>query len=168
MKKYLALAVMAMVSMSAVATADALGPFTSNTAQFTSDLESDLVISVPAFNLSAPYVLDSVTVNLMHSASVDIAADNDDPHNEADVNARMIRAFFATGPGVNGFGTKTIASNIVHLGVDDNDGGDNDVFDPTSNDGVDFGELTYTDLLAGSYSPAPAAIHRVRGYRFHY
>ena len=157
MRRITLVAVLAVAALSTAVSAATIN-HCSNSAIFTSDTEPNVTVSFPAFNLGAMYELDAVSVGIFHSASVDIKGDNDDPFKTAAVNARMIRAFSATGPGVAGLGSKTVQGGVVNLGVDDNDGGDNDVFDPTPNDGTDFGgPLAYLNELAGTFTPGTAA-----------
>ena len=103
------MAFLAVISFSAIASAESIGPFSSNVVQFSSDLEADKTVSVAVFDLGSDYRLDSVTVDIRYSASVDMKADNDDPDDTAAVNARMIRSFTVSGPGVFQAGSKTVS-----------------------------------------------------------
>ena len=152
LKYIVALGAVVLVAMTA--SAATIGPFSSNIAQFSSDTEADQTISIPAFDLGSGYQLDTVSIDVLHSASVDIVGDNDDPFKTASVNARMVRSFSVTGPDVAQSGGNTISSGIVNLSVDDGDLG---VVDSNPADGTDFGgPLSYTDLLAGTANPAVA------------
>jgi len=126
----------------------------SDSVTFTSDLEADKTINLPKFDtVGGTLTLTGVTVALYHSGSADISGDNDDADEGCQVNARIIRAWAVAGPDVAGNGTNTVASGIVSL-VKDN--GDLDAFDPTTPDGTDFGTLSYSDLLAGTFTPSLA------------
>ena len=122
-------------------------------AHFTSDLQDPKVVSLPAFDtLGGTLTLTDVIVDFTWSASVEPAADNDDPLQGAVVRARMIRQFSATGPGVLvNPGENTITSGFINLDPDD---GDLTVFDTSAPDGHDFGIISFTDLAAGTYTPS--------------
>ncbi|TWT40325.1 hypothetical protein RAS1_40330 [Phycisphaerae bacterium RAS1] len=123
---------------------------------FTSDLEASQNINLPSFDtMGGTLTLLSVLVETEHSGSVHPRADNDDPFQGATVRARVVRQWSSTGPGVFAFGNTTINSPFVDLLADDGDGGNNDNFDATAPDGVDFGVLGYGPVLANSTNPAP-------------
>lgn len=131
------------------------GPYT-DCVTFSSDLQPAADITLPAFDGSLG-TLVGVSVTVTHSGSAEIAADNDDPLQSADVNARIIRQFSVTGPGgLNVFGGNTVTSPQVALGADDGDSGDVGNFDDSAPDGHFFGVLSYANLSAGSYSPLAA------------
>lgn len=128
----------------------------SDAVQFTSDFEPTRTVSLPSFDTQGgARSLLSVSVSITHSGSVYIAGDNDDKKKSTFVRGRMIREFAASGPGVVGFGSKTISGPLVPLLPDDGDG---PAFDPNGPDGVVFGTLSYTgELVPGSpFSPATA------------
>lgn len=121
---------------------------------FTSDLQPDQNIVLPSFdNMGGTLTLTGVQVDLIHSGSVTARGDNDDPFQGVQANARIIRSWDATGPGVAGSGFRQQTTPFVDLAPDNGDLG---LFDPTAPDGVDFGGLAYTNLPAGTFFPAPA------------
>jgi PEP-CTERM motif len=122
---------------------------------FTGDLEPNKTIDLPMFDtLGGTLTLTNVTVELIHSGSADLRADNDDPAKTGDVNSRIIRTWSVAGPGVAGTYGNTVTSLVVSLLQDD---GDLAAFDPTLPDGTDFGGgLSYADLAAGTHSPLEA------------
>lgn len=151
MRTFVALIGIGLLSSVALADVDVY----SGSVSFTSDQEPDKVITLPTFDdLGGTLTLTGVAVTVTHSGSALIQADNDDPDDEGDVRARIIRSFFVTVPDlptdsiVNGFKNNT--SDIVHLGLEDGDGG---TFDSTPPDGYNFGQLAYTDALAGVINP---------------
>lgn len=120
---------------------------------FTSDLEANKTVTLPSFNtMGGLLTLVGVTVDVTHDGGVDAAGDNDDEFQGVDANARVIRTFTASGPGVGAFGNKTINSPFVTLSPDNGDLGN---FDSTPPDGVVFGSLFYTAESAGTFNPAP-------------
>lgn len=128
----------------------------SGSVSFTSDAEPPKFINLASFNtMGGIRTLNSVLVEISHSGSVDIRGDNDDDFKTAVVNARMIRQNTTTGPGVFGFGNKTILGPNVSLAVDD---GDDGVFDASPPDGVNFGTLNFPfeAVLGSPASPANA------------
>ena len=126
---------------------------------FVSDLEAAKTIDLTAFDtLGGTRTLTSVTVEVFHRGSIDIAVDNDDNLQGGTANGRMIRmgalGDSVTGPGVaSGWLFNTVTTGQVVLDADD---GDNGVFDSSPPDGTDFGgPLSYSDILAGPYTPDP-------------
>ena len=125
---------------------------------FTSDLQASQTISLLSFDTTADRgcpegftaVLQSVLVEYTFSGSADIAVDNDDDFQGTTANARIIRTWSATGPGVNQVGTKTLASAPVELAEDD---GDDDVFDSSPPDGHAFTALSFSGEDGGSDTP---------------
>ena len=146
------------LTLAGTASADIVS-FTSGVAHFTSDLQPSQVVSIPTFDLDdycqAPMyaVLDNVTIEIYHSGSVIERGDNDDPFNMAEVQARMIRNGQVTGPDAVAFIGNTINTPAVQL---DPDNGDLTVFDPTPPDGVDFGQLQYSNMLGFTAFPTEA------------
>jgi hypothetical protein len=128
-------------------------------ALFTSDQEPAQEIVLDSFDTTLG-ILTDVTVELFHSGSVTIRADNDDPFNTADVQARMMRTWSLTGPDIIGGGTQTILSSVVTLAMDDGDG---NTLAPVPPDGVDFGLLSYADLPAGTHDPADLSLYEAAG-----
>lgn len=124
-------------------------------ATFTSDLNSNVTLTFPTFDIQggALQLLD-VKVEFVHAGTVRMSADNDDPFKTANVNARMIRAWLATGPGVATNAFKIVMTPTHFL---DKDNGDGLAFDPTPPDGTDFGgPLAYSSEPAGVFHPNPA------------
>ncbi len=126
-------------------------------ASFASDLQAPQNIALPAFDtMGGTRTLQTVTVEIYHRGSADIAVDNDDAFQGGTVQGRIIRSWSATGPGVAAgpvFTTVTTASEVLQ--PDDGDGAG--VFDSTSPDGTDFGgPVSYPDTLDGTYNPALA------------
>lgn len=142
-----------------VTSASALTVSDIGTVSFTSDLNPNDDIVLDSFDTSLG-ILTGVTVNMWHTGSVATRGDNDDPFNTADVQARMIRTWSATGPGVFGVGTHTVNSATQTLGLDDGDGS---VFDSAAPDGYDFGTLSYSNLSAGSFVPGSTAAYQTAG-----
>ncbi len=122
---------------------------------FTSDTGPDKDVVLPSFNTMGGYrILTDVLVELFHNGYCDTRADNDDPYKSAEVNSRIIRTWTESGPGVAGFGNKTVTSPVVSLSEDNGDG---ELWDETPPDGTDFGgPLWYTNVLAGSFNPSIA------------
>lgn len=123
---------------------------------FISDAQPPQNINLPSFNtMGGTRTLQTVSVEIFHSGSVDLAADNDDAFNVGRVQGRMIRWWSGTGPGVNtGTITRTATTSAVDLGLDNGDGA---VVDPTAPDGTDFGgPVSFPTTLANSYNPATA------------
>lgn len=148
------LSAMAVWTVALASTAQAAVEVYSGTVTFTSDAQPPQNIVLPSFNtMGGTRTLNSVLVEISHSGSVEIRGDNDDDFKTADVMARMIRQNTTTGPGVFGFGTKTILSPTVHLLQDD---GDDGIVDASLPDGVDFGTLNYAfeAVLGSPASPA--------------
>jgi len=144
----------------------------SDSVSFSSDLEADKTITLDSFDTTADYGLPLgqwadlilVTVTVTHEGSATMGADNDDPFNTTNVNARVVRTWALTGPGVTSSASKTVQSQPVFLDVDDTDGGDPDLFDPTPDDGHDFGALGYPSEAAAvlpNGTPAPALYETV-------
>ncbi|MBA7588694.1 hypothetical protein ES708_30761 [subsurface metagenome] len=135
--------------------ASALLEVHSGSVSFESDLEPNKDINLPSFDvLGGTRILNSVLVELFHSGSVSMLADNDDGFNTAQINAHIVRIWAATGPGVIGFGNETVTSPVVTLQLEDGDGA---TFDATPPDGKDFsGTTAYSNLLAGSFNPSTA------------
>lgn len=106
-------------------------------ANFNSDLNNNVTMTFPTFDTQggARQLLD-VTVEFQHLGQVRMGADNDDPFKTATVDARMIRAWMATGPGVVTSEFKIVSTQPEFLGKDNGDG---NLFDPTVPDGTDFG-----------------------------
>lgn len=124
---------------------------------FISDTEADQTITLPSFDTQGgALTLTGVTVEVLHSGSADITADNDDPAKSASVKARIIRGALIDGPGVFAQASKTVTSAVVALDPDNGDGAG--AFDGTGPDGHFFGTLNYVDEAAfGSpFSPSTA------------
>lgn len=153
---YIALALaIAVVSTAGQANAGPVSITYCDTVGFQSDLQPAGTVDLPSFdNMGGTRTLLDVIVNLSHSGSCEPAADNDDPFQGALVRARVIRQWNAAGPGVGTFGSNTVNSPFISLDADDNDGGNNDNFDPTGPDGHDFGVLGYGPLTIGPFNPA--------------
>jgi hypothetical protein len=123
--------------------------------QFISDLQPSMSIDLPSFdNQGGLLTLLSVLVEVSHSASVDLSADNDDPFNAAEVRGRLIRIWSAGGPGVATGANFAAFTPFVPLSADDGDGGNVLNFDPTPPDGVAFGTFGYPLTLVSSHNPA--------------
>lgn len=156
MRCFAILAVASLIVAPAMAETETFGP---ECVTFTSDLSPNQSIFLPQFDTNGGlHVLDSVSISLTHSGSADIAGDNDDALNTAEVQARIIRAFDVSGvtdPGFIGSGSETVQSNPVVLGLENGDGGD---FDSTGPDGHYFGVLSYSDQVA------PAIIGDMNNY----
>lgn len=124
-------------------------------AHFVSDLEPVAQINVPSFdNQGGALTLINVLVEIFHSASVEMSADNDDPFQGTTVRGRLTRIWSLTGPGVVSGGNFLAFTPFVNLLPDDNDGGSPLIFDRTPPDGIDFGTFGYSLALASSHSPA--------------
>lgn len=124
-------------------------------AHFVSDLEPVAQIDIPSFdNQGGTLTLISVLVEIFHSASVEMSADNDDPFQGATVRGRLTRIWSLTGPGVVSGGNFLAFTPFVNLAPDDNDGGSPLIFDRTPPDGIDFGTFGYGLTLASSHNPA--------------
>lgn len=106
-------------------------------ANFNSDLNNNVTMTFPTFDTQngARQLLD-VAVEFQHLGRVRMGADNDDPFKTTSVDARMIRAWMATGPGVVTSEFKIVSTPVVFLGKDNGDG---NLFDPLPPDGTDFG-----------------------------
>jgi len=152
-----------LVLMAGSAGADVLND--SGSVSFSSDLEANKTITVESFDTTNTTgcppgdwrQLNSVTITVTFDGSASVQADNDDDFQGATANARIIRVWSMSGPGVFGSGSKTVTSAIVTLGADD---GDDGVFDSSPIDGTDFGgPLAFTnEPAAGSpYAPLMAA-----------
>jgi len=138
-----------------------------DTVSFTSDLELPKVLTVPTFDtMGGTRILQNVEVTFLHSGGAEPAGDNDDPFQGAEVRARVVRNWSANGPGVFANGNETVTSPFTTLLPDDNDGGNNDTFDPPPADGVDFGVLGYSDLGAMAAEPRRAA-HDLRAVAYY-
>ena len=120
---------------------------------FSSDLEADKTITLPSFDtLGGTRTLTDVLVEFFFSGSCDIGVDSDDGDEEFDVNARIIRTWSGTGPDIfPAFGTKTYTPvPVVHLGMDDGDGGTLDLSAP---DGTNFGGVAFAMEAGTSHNP---------------
>ena len=158
MKELVTVCFVVLVASAGMAQADVISD--SGTVSFTSDLEDPKVVELMSFDTTADLcplgldtVLQSVTVTFSFDGGADLAGDNDDPFQSADMNGRVIRTWTATGPGVAAFGTETVTTAIIPLDPDDGDLG---IFDPNPPDGHDFGTVGFSGEGGGIYSPTPA------------
>ena len=119
---------------------------------FTSDLEANKTITLDSFNTQGgTLTLTDVLVEFFFSGSCDIAVDNDDGFKEFNVNARIIRAWLGSGPGIaTAFGTKTYTTAPVDLAKENGDG---TTLDITAPDGTNFGSVTFTMEAGTSHNP---------------
>jgi len=120
---------------------------------FSSDLEADKTITLDSFNtVGGTLTLTDVLVEFFFSGSCDIGVDSDDGDEEFDVNARIIRTWSGTGPDIfPASGTKTYTPvPVVHLGMDDGDGGTLDLSAP---DGTNFGGVAFAMEAGTSHNP---------------
>ena len=140
------------------ATASAYSLTDTGSTSFTSDLAQPGLISVDSFDTTKG-TLQGITIELWHAGQATMRADNDDPFNSAQVQARLIRIWSLTGPDITASGNKTIMSPVQLLGLDDGDGG---VFDSSAGDGHDFGYLSYS-FAAGTYTPTNLALYETAG-----
>ncbi len=118
---------------------------------FQSALQPSVVVSLPKFDdLGGSLTLTGVLVEFFHDGSVELEGDNDDPFDHGQqlfVQGQLIRSWSVAGPGgLNSGATKIVNTALVPLGPDDNDGGNNDVFDNSAPDGHDFGAVSYATL----------------------
>lgn len=154
-----ALALVALFGLTATAQAGGMSfeTMVMGDVNFTSDLENPKIINIAKFDtMGGTRTLLDVLVEVCHSGSVDMAGDNDDPFQGAVVRGRMIRQYMLSGGGVFDSGGNIVNTGDAVLGADDGDGGDNDIFDPTGPDGVDFGTLSYGPITNASYFPGEA------------
>ncbi|MCC7293868.1 MAG: choice-of-anchor E domain-containing protein [Phycisphaerales bacterium] len=120
-------------------------------AGFTSDLESDVILTFPTFdNQGGSLVLTDVRVDVRHRAGVIMRADNDDRFKEATVNGRMIRTWSLSGPDMFTAQSRTKNTPVIQLEKDDGDAG---IFDSSAPDGTDFGLINYGNISVGPFSP---------------
>jgi hypothetical protein len=125
----------------------------SDSVSFASSKQPPQLATIATFDTNLG-MLQQVIVKFFHSGSVLAQVDNDDPFQEAQSMASMVREWTASGPDVNASGSKTITVPSVTLAMDDGDGM---TFDPGPGDGYDFSsELSYVPEAVGPYTPALA------------
>jgi hypothetical protein len=126
-------------------------------AHFTSDLENDIILTFDTFdNAGGTITLDNVRIDISHAGGAILRADNDDDFKEADVNGRIVRTWSLSAPDAFAIGNETVTTPVVHLGLNDGDGGDTNNFDATGPDGTDFGNVTYGPLALAPIFPNEA------------
>ncbi len=154
-KKIAVLAAVVLLIMMGATPAFATLEVHSGWVSFASEGELNKDIVLPSFDTTGGRVLNSVLVELFHSGSADLLADNDDIAKSTQAKARIIREWSATGPGVSsGTISKTVTSTAVTLSADDGDLGN---FDTNTLDFHDFGIATsYSNVSAGSFNPSTA------------
>lgn len=92
--------------------------------------------------------LMGIVIQVFHSGASSIIADNDDPTLGAAARGRIIRSWDLLAPGADPLSvTRTKESPTVDLGPDDGDGL---LVDPSRPDGVDFGDISFTDENGGT------------------
>ena len=162
MNSTLKLVVCSVILAAVPAVASALTITDTADVQFTSDLQPNAPIVLDSFD-STLGTLANVQIELWHSGSVAIKADNDDQYNSADVQARMIRIWNLTGPDLIAGAAKTITSPSVFLGLEDLVTPDGVIVDDAAPDGHNFGTLSYTDVATGTYAPTNIALYETAG-----
>jgi len=128
---------------------------------FSSDLEADKTITLPSFNtVGGTLTLTDVLVEFFFSGSCDIGVDSDDVDETFTVNARIIRTWLGSGPGIPvAFGTKTYTSASVGLAIDNGDGG---TLDTSAPDGTDFGNVAFA-MEAGTWHNPLESLYDTNG-----
>lgn len=140
--------VVAVLGFAVAAQADVTAPQV-QAANFISDLQPNVTLTFDKFNPALGTLID-VTIKLQHSGSAQISADNDDPFQGSNANARIIRSWAVSGPDLDVAGAKTVVGPVVALSADNGDLG---MFDSSGPDGHAFSTLSFSNVNAGTYNP---------------